>query len=265
MRNSIVFLPILVALLFCRTAFGGCTAPAGETQTPCVSCGNLEQNVNRAHDLAWNEFLRNNRMQLELRLSGATLVHLTNPPHSSPGVLYYTVVIEDPLFQVSNQESWAEAVELMESSGIGASITSGGVRSDWMWRRAITRRIENILSTSVYTGSVPYTMRLFDSRGNPVAGGTTQQPRLTPRQQPALAGPRDLHPDHRYANEACVSEDPRHQQENDSSSYTDSSGGGDWSDSADHWEGWGNGYGDLRPLCRPDFSDPAGAGVICII
>lgn len=265
MKTPIVFLLTLVALFFCRTAFGGCTAPEGETQAPCASCGNLEQNVKRAHDLAWNELLRNRTMQLELRLSGATLVHLIDPPHSSPGVLYYTVVIEDPQFEVNNLESHAEAVQMMESLGVGISYGHAGMRGEWAWRRAMTTRIENVLSVSVSTGSAPYTMRLFDSKGNPVAGGTTQQPRLTPRQDPALAGQRDLHPDHRYANEACVSEDPRHQQENDSSSYTDSSGGGDWSDSADHWEGWGNGYGDLRPACRPDFSDPAGAGVICII
>ena len=127
----------------------------------------------------------------------------------------------------------------------------------------MTTRIESILSTSVSTGSAPYTMRLLDSKGNLVEGGTIQQPRLTGEQQAALAGPSDLHPDNSYANEHCISEDPRHESE--SSADSGSSGGGDWDDSADSWEGWGNGYGEMRPLCRPDFSDPRGAGVICVI
>ena len=214
-------------------------------------------------DLAWNEFLHSLTMQLELRTFGATRVHLTNPPHSSPGVLYYTVLIEDPQFEVVNQESHAEAVTMMQSWGVAFSYAGANPRAEWVWRQTMSRRIETILSTSVSTGSAPYTMRLLDSQGNLVEGGTTQQPRLTGEQQTALAGPSDLHPDDQYANEHCIPEDPR--QESETPAGIDSSGGGDWADLVDHWEGWGNGYGDIRPLCRPDFSDPAGAGVICII
>ena len=263
MRNSIILILTGVLLVFSRTAFGGCTAPEDENQTPCTSCGNLEQNVERAHDLAWNELLRNLKMQLELQVDGATLVHLTNPPHSSPGVLYYTVLIEDPSFQIINVESHAEAVQLMRSWGIGVSASTSRMHAEWLYRQQLSERIEELLSTSVSTGSSPFIMRLLDSKGNLVDGGTIEQPRLAGEQQEALAGPSDLHPDDQYANEACVSEDPRH--EDDSMSDTGSNGGGDWSDSSDNWEGWGNGYGDLRPLCRPDFSDPAGAGVICVI
>ena len=151
----------------------------------------------------------------------------------------------------------------MRSWSAGFSYSGANTRAEWIWRQSITSRIESIVSRSVSTGSAPYVMRLMDSKGNAVEGGTTRQPRLTGEQQPALAGPSDLHPDDRFANEACVSEDPRH--EGNSSSGTGASGGGDWSDNADNWEGWGNGYGDVGPQCRPDFSDPAGAGVICVI
>ena len=263
MRNPIIPLFAGALLALSHTADAGCTAPDDENQTPCNSCGNLEQNIERAIDLAWNEFLKNLRMQLELRVNGATLVHLTNPPHSSPGVLYYTVLIEDPDFQIINVETHAEAVQLLHSWGIGVSASPSRMQGEWMYRQQLSRRIEDILSTSVSTGSSPYIMRLLDSKGNLVEGGTIEQPRLTGEQQEALAGPSDLIPDDQYANEHCVPEDPR--QEGGGTAGTGTNSGGDWSDISDNWEGWGNGYGDIRPLCRPDFSDPAGAGVICVI
>ncbi len=263
MRIPINLVLTIVLLVTSRVAFGGCTAPEDENQTACVSCGNLEQNVERAHDIAWNEYLNNTKMQLELRVHGATLIHLVNPPHSSLGVLYYTVLIEDPDFQIINAESHAQAVQLLRSWGIGVTASPLRMQGEWLYRQQLSTRIEQLLSTSVSTGSSPYTMRLLDSRGNLVAGGTVQQPRLTGEQQEALAGPSDLHPDEQYANEACVSEDPR--QEDDSTADTGSYGDGDYSDYLDSWEGWGSGYGDLYPQCRPDFSDPAGAGVICVI
>lgn len=249
-------------LLFSRPAWSGCTAPEDENQTPCPSCGNLEQNVERAHDIAWNELLKNIKMQLELRVNGATRVHLVNPPHASPGVLYYTVLIEDPDFRITNVESQSEASELLRSWGVGVTASPLRLQGQWMYRQHLLRRIETLASTSVSTGSSPLIMRLLDSRGNQVAGGTTEWPRLTGEQQEALAGRNDLHPDAQYANEACVTEDPRYQ---DDGVDNGGSSGGDLDDYLDNWEGWGNGYGELRPLCRPDFSDPAGAGVICVI
>ncbi len=263
MRNPIILILAGILLILSRAADAGCTAPEDENQTRCNSCGNLEQNVKRAHDLAWNEFLKNQLMQLELRVNGATLVHLINPPHSSPGVLYYTVLIEDPDFEIINVETHAEAVQLLRSWGIGVTASPSRMQAEWMFRQQLSTRIEEILSTSVSTGSSPYIMRLLDSKGNLVEGGTVQQPRLTGEQQVALAGPSDLLPDDQYANEHCVPEDPR--QESDETAGADTSSGGDWSDNGESWEGWGNGYGDIRPLCRPDFSDPAGAGVICVI
>ena len=263
MRHPIVLTLAGILLILSRTSLAGCTAPEDENQTPCVSCGNLEQNVQRAHDLAWNEFLQNQLMRLQLRVNGATLVHLTNPPHSSPGVLYYTVLIEDPDFEIINVASHAEAVQLLRSWGVGISASTTRMHAEWLYRQQLSTRIEEILSTSVSTGSSPYIMRLLDSKGNLVEGGTIEQPRLAGEQQEALAGPSDLHPDDQYANEHCASEDPR--QEGGGTADTGTNGGGDWSDNGDSWEGWGNGLGDLRPLCRPDFSDPAGAGVICVI
>ena len=126
----------------------------------------------------------------------------------------------------------------------------------------MTTRIESILSISVSTGSAPYIMRLIDSKGNMVEGGTMEQPRLTGEQTPELAGPSDLIPDDRYANDACVSEDPRADSGDSADGGTS---GGDAADNSDYWEGWGDGYGDMQPVCRPDFSDPAGSGVICWI
>ncbi len=263
MRNPIVLTIATVLLAVTRTSFGGCTAPSDETAAACISCGNLEQNVSRGLDLAWNEYLKNLTMQMELRAFGATLVHLTNPPHSSPGVLYYTVIIEDPQFQITNIETYAEAVQLMRSWGIGFSYSGANPRAEFVWRQSMTTRIENALSISVSTGSAPYIMRLLDSKGNLVDGGTIEQPRLTGEQMPELAGPADLFPDDQHANDACVSEDPR--AESGDATDAGNSGGGDYSDYSDYWEGWGNGYGDMRPMCRPDFSDPAGAGVICVI
>lgn len=268
MRNTIYLSLAAALLLFTRTSFAACTAPEGQTQTPCISCGNLEQNVARAHDLAWNEFLRNATMQIELRVYGTTLVHLVNPPHSSPGVLYYTVIIEDPQFNVADVETHAEALQLMQSWRAGVTYDPSGFEAEWVYRRAITRRVEDIVSRSVSTGSAPYIMRLMDSRGNIVPGGSALQPRLAGVQMLTLAGPRDLFPDGRYANEACASADPRDHGDSPTDSGTngggDSSGGGP-DDSSDYWEGAGNGYGEQRPLCRPDFSDPAGAGVICVV
>lgn len=271
MRNPAFFLLIVVVLIGARTAFAGCTAPEDETQTPCISCGNLEQNPARAHDLAWNEFLRNLTMQLELRAFGATLVHLTNPPHSSPGVLYYTVIIEDPQFEITNTDSYAEVLQLMRTWGVAFSYAGANPRAEWTWRQSMSTRIENAISRSVSTGSAPYILRLMDSQGNIVTGGSALQPRLTGEQELALAGPSDLHPDDQYANEACTTEDSRH--EDDSPADTGSNGGGpddygydyDEYDYSDYWEGWSNGYREIRPACRPDFSDPRGAGVICVI
>ncbi len=269
MRNPVLLILIAASLVGTRTAFAGCTAPEGENQTPCISCGNLEQNVTRAHDLAWNEFLRNTKMQLELKVYGATLVHLVDPPHSSPGVLYYTVIIEDPQFEVVDAHTHAEAVQLMQSWRVGVTYENPSqMHAEWVYRESITTRIEDITSRSISTGSAPYIMRLMNSQGNIVTGGSTLQPRLAGEQELALVRTSDLYPDDQYANEACISVDPRQEGESSAGIGTGSSGdhsGGGPTDSTDHWEGWGNGYGDLRPQCRPDFSDPAGSGVICVI
>lgn len=254
-------------LLGSAQAYAACTPPNGEPTMSCISCGNLEQNVERGHDLAWHEYLRNPTMQFELRIHGATRVHLVDPPHASPGVLFYTVIIEDPQFQIVDTQSHATAAELLQQWQIGFSYDGASVQAEWYWRRHQSSRIQDAISTAVSTGSAPYLMRMFDSRGNAIEGGTVEWPRLTPPQEWELAGPNDLSPDARYANDACVSQDPRTRG---GSAGTSNPGDNDRSDEPDfdYWEhawwDWEESYGlHTRYECVPDFTNPAGSGVIC--
>lgn len=257
----------LSLLLGSAHAYAACTPPESDQTTDCISCGNLEQNVARGHDLAWNEYLRNTTMQFELRINGMTRVHLLDPPHASAGVLFYTVVIEDPQFQVTDTASHATASELLQQWQVAFSWEGSNVQAEWYWRQHQGSRIEDAASTAVSTGSAPLLMRLFDSRGNAVTGGTVEWPRLTPQQQLALVGPRDLDPDPRYANDACASQDPRSQSNGTSADDYGDDDRGDEPDAApweDPWWDWEESYGlHTRYECVPDFSDPAGSGVIC--
>ena len=268
------FVPILLAspwLLSAAAVSAECTAPEGANSTYCQSCGNLEQNVSRGHDLAWNKLLGDEQMRLELRVFGSTTVYLTDPPHASPGVLYYTVVIEDPQFTVTDTQTYAEALTLMHQYGIEFDYDGASIQAEMMWRSYTSRRIEELASMSISTGSAPYVMRLFDSRGNAIPGGTIEQPRQTPQQQLALAGPSDLNPDDRYRNEACKPDDPRIPDKAPDSDGGGSGGGGangrddyDYYDPReDFWWEWEEAWGGKVPHCVGDFSDPYGSGVIC--
>lgn len=263
MKASLVTAVSIPVLLISHAGYAACSPPDGEPTADCISCGNLEQNVARAHDLAWNEFLDNTAMQLQLRSIGATRVHLVNPPHASPGVLFYTVVIEDPQFRITDSASQAVADEIRRQWEIAFRYDGATVQAEWAWREQQLARLEEALSTAVATGSGPYLMRLFDSRGNAVSEGTVEWPRHTPPQQRADVGPSDLFPDARHANEACVSADPRFQTDDDN---TGGIGDGERDDAPPDygWLDWEESHGfPTRYHCVPDFSDPAGSGVIC--
>lgn len=258
----------LVLIFSVRTSEAACMPPEGAQVKDCISCGNLEQHVERGHDLAWNELLDNTTMQLELRTVGATHVYLVDPPHSSPGVLHYSVAIEDQQFSVVNTESAATARQLLYEWQIAFDYEGASVQAEWIWRQHQLTRIEAALSTAVATGSAPYILRLFDSRGNPVEGGVAMYARLTPRQEPALAGPRDLFPESQYANEACIHVDRRYPGDDGG----DGNGGGGDGHDGDYddgvfdnaWWDWEESFGlHTRYECVPDFSNPYGSGVIC--
>jgi hypothetical protein len=268
--KPIYLIPLAVAATaVANPVSAACRAPDGANSTWCQSCGNLEQNPSRGHDLAWNKFLQDHGMQLELSFNGATTLYLTDPPHSSPGVLYYTVVIEDPQFNVANSESYAEAYALMQQYSAGLHFEDGIPGGAFSASFDIQQHIEHAVTSSVTTGSSPYIMRMFDSRGNPVNGGTVEQPRSTPAQQLALAGTSDLHPDDQYRNEACEHVDPRLPAEGSSGSGGGSGDPGDGYDDYyaydNHWWDMEEAWGGAGIHCVGDFSDPAGSGVICFI
>lgn len=272
MRSVYLSLLPIIGMALSAPATAACTPPEGANSTWCQSCGNLEQNPSRGHDLAWNRFLADQRMQRELRFSGATTLYLTDPPHASPGVLYYSVVIEDPQFGISNSESYAEAAALMQQYSIGVDIDDAIPNARFRSGIEIQRRIERAMTSSVTTGSRPYIMRMFDSRGNPVDGGTVEQARNTPKQQLALAGGSDLHPDDRYGNGACEHVDPRFANGGEDGSSVRVGGSNDPGDGYDsyydydnYWWEWEEAWGGAGIHCAADFSDPAGSGVICFI
>ncbi len=269
MKRLYLMLAAIIVMSLSDPAAAVCRPPAGANTTWCQSCGNLEQNVSRGHDLAWNELRRNERMQLELSVFGATTVYLTDPPHASPGVLYYTVVIEDPQFAITNSETYAHAVAMMRHYSVGVSFQVDIPELDFTWTYDLSEQIEHAVSASVSTGSAPYTMRMFDSRGNVVDGGTISQPRNTPQQALALVGPNDLNPDNQYRNQACESEDPRSnndpgydQADDDPYDYY---GYLDDIDEFMMWWEWEEAWGGASIHCEADYSDPAGSGVVCFI
>lgn len=265
---SFALLAALVAATI-TPGYATCSAPKNEHQTKCHSCGNLEQNPERGHDYAWNAYLEKTQMQLELQVFGATKVHLTDPPFSSPGVLYYTDVIEDPQFTVTSSSEYSEAVTLMNEYSIAFSYEDANPQAEFLWRRSQEEKIRNAVSRSVTTGSQPYRMRLFDSHGNTVPGGNKDQPRLTPVQDILPPGPSDTEPNDKYTDLGCISKDPREDDDGSDNTTSGNDGGDDVPDmdfelEQRFWdwemeEAWGR----STPACYTDFSWPDGLTTTC--
>lgn len=235
-------------------AFADCTPPQDEVTIECDSCGNLEQNLERGFDLAWNELLDNKGMREELALTGSTEVVLANPPHSSDGVLWYRVNVTDSTWEIANSREYSRLARLVNERSLGFQGSIGGLGRSFgaevRWATRIEQQISQAISTAIKTTARPLTLILEDQSGNEI--GREDVERNAGEQDPGLAGPKDLFPDNKRKRPDCAGADDRiaptertrpggGQQERPPSacSYTSST------------------------RCRGDFSRPNDTGIVC--
>lgn len=170
---------------------------------PCLRCGNLEEGqAGLGHDLAWNAYLASNELQLEMLAQGYTRLHLTNPPYSSAGNLFYTVTLRDTTWRITNTAAYSEAYDRyvdyqasVGTSNLNASVQQGERLS-----------IAAELSSSISRGTDPFESRLLNSKGNQI--DVRDRQRSDPQQVLAIPNNSD-EPDPRYQRSECIDEDPR--------------------------------------------------------
>ncbi len=205
---------IAATSLLAGEATASCTPDPEEAQVNCFSCGNLEQNPERGFDLAHREFLSNGDLRNEIRWTGNTEVNLLNPPHSSPGVLWYRVNMTDPTWSVTNVGAYSQAQTFQQELAMGyeTSMSSGlgqlfGFQTEAQWRTTFTNQMELLYSVAVTYANEPYEFFLEDQNGNEFAEKEIRRNGGMPT--PDVVGPSDLNPDERYRERHCEDEDPR--------------------------------------------------------
>lgn len=250
-------------LFLSMDATAACKPPKGVTKEECNSCGNLEQNPTRGIELAWNALLKNRKMQQELSDKGLTLVALTNPWHSSRGVLFYIALIRDPSFEIVDTDSYSRMISLQREldRGFRGSVDRGGPRggAEVRWRSSLQIRIERARNKAIRTTTKPYEIELRDQNGRGFRNNVHKVPRNNGKFTPRVVGPRDLEPSDRYLERDCFDADPRFPRYARRGGGTGAGGSG--RDDAPR----GRGSCDIteKYRCRSDFSNPRGSGTIC--
>ncbi|MEL7185680.1 MAG: hypothetical protein AAFN50_04495 [Pseudomonadota bacterium] len=232
-----------------------CTPPADLDHVKCVSCGNIEQNSAMGMARAWNGFIADPNMRLQMMVNGSAQFALTDPTNSSIGNLWYHVTISDPSFQITNHQQHSIAVGLSES--LNASITAGrrGGGLTFGGTRTQTSEFRQALSNgTTRLANSPYTVRIDNSSGETVATKTFPQ---STREQEAPGTPQSyFNPDPQHGRPECADDDPRSAQQDD-----ETSGGDGEYDSSDR-VGAEDAYSDIgreftRRVCGTGISGPA--------
>ena len=203
--------------LACATAgvpaYADCERPDNEVTIQCENCGNLEQNLPRGFDIAWNAFRSIDGLREEIGLTGSTEVILALPPTSSAGVLWYRANINDPSWRISNSLQYSRMVSLMESKsrgfegsvGVGSGRTGAGASARWEQR--ITQQIGQARLAAISVGSGPITVIIEDQNGNEIGRKTYE--RNTGGQGLPVPDQRELEPKQQYEEIDCFDDDVR--------------------------------------------------------
>lgn len=207
---------IFASVLFSILSFSShaaCSPPDNEVTVVCEDCGNLEQNLPRGFDVAWNAFRTQEGMRQEIGLTGTTEVILDRPRFASAGVLWYRVNIVDPTWRISNSTQYSRMVSLMRarSNGFEGSVGAGGGRTgagaSIRWERSITEQISQARIAAISTGSGPFTLIIEDQNGNEI--GRKSVERNAGDQTLPVPDQREFEPDQRYEEIDCLDQDER--------------------------------------------------------
>ncbi len=205
--NRLIFIAVMSSCISYQTSQATCTAPEGEASTPCIGCGNLEEGqAGLGHDLGWNEYLSNDDLQLEMAATGMTRLHLTNPPFSSAGNLYYTVTLRDTTYRITNTARHSRTTEQYREFQLTGQITGVVPSVSGTVTEGYREHLTNEFGASITRGTDPFESRILNSEGNEI--DERERHRMDPPQTPGIPDNSD-DPDPQYERSECVDEDPR--------------------------------------------------------
>ncbi|MEL7535581.1 MAG: hypothetical protein AAFX44_12785 [Pseudomonadota bacterium] len=193
-----------------------CEPPEGMPQVPCHKCGNLEENVERGFNRAFEATQRSVYLNSELRTHGQVHFALAYPPHASRGNLFYSAIVRSPSYRITNQAAFGRALAthqaLTQSLSFAASLTGPTLTTSTSVVRSQTQTLTNQLAVSVSHGTEPYIVVLYDRNHEEIGRTQFEQLALAPTDSTldSEAVDREHSQNPRFQVLGCGWVDPRH-------------------------------------------------------